>query len=93
MAKWYSSDTHIAWACSQLIKGRKISHMDEINAVYGWRLSAIIYNLRHRYDWPIDTEYDGKKIAHYQLRKGIDPEILKLPKSFLDYLKDKPRDE
>ena len=56
-------------------------------------LSAIIYNLRHRYGWPIETEYDGKKIAHYQLRKGIDLEILKLPKSFLDYLKKKPRNE
>ncbi len=93
MSRWYSGDTQIAWACAQLLKGKIINHRDEFTEVNGWRLSAIIHNLRHRYGWLIDTEYDGKKIGHYQLRRGTDIDILELPPSYRDYLNKKPRDE
>jgi len=55
MSRWYSNISQIAWACDQLIK--------------------------------------GKRIGHYQLKRGTDTDKLELPKSFNDYLKNKPRDE
>lgn len=93
MSRWYSNQTQIAWACDQLIKGKRISHRDEIAAVNGWRLSAIIHQLRHRYGWPLETEYDGKRIGHYQLKRATDRDKFELPKSYIDYLNKKPRDE
>ena len=88
MARWYSDTTQIRWACLELIKGREISHADEIAEARGWRLSAIIYNLRHKYKWPITTRYDENRIAHYKLGKVADTEALKKPRSF--HLKKKP---
>ena len=77
---WFSSDTAIAWACHELIKGREISHPSEIAEAGGWRLGAIVYVLRHRYKWPIVTERRGPaRIAFYKLGKSEKP--LELPKS------------
>lgn len=77
---WFSSDTAIAWACKELIKGREISHPDEITEAGAWRLGAIVYVLRHRYKWPIVTERRGAgRIAFYRLGKSDEP--LELPKS------------
>lgn len=84
--RWYSDITQIAWACEQLLKGKIISHRDEIAAVNGWRLSAIIHQLRHRFGWNIKTDYDGKRIGHYQLAKGTDIKTLELPPSYCAYL-------
>ena len=80
--RWYSDNTQIRWACLELIKGREISHADEIAEAKGWRLSAIIYNLRHKYNWPITVRYDDQRIAHYKLGHGVDSEALKKPRSF-----------
>lgn len=80
--KWYSDNTHIRWACKELLKGREISHVDEIAEAEGWRLSAIIYNLRHRYKWPISTRYDTNRIAHYKLGQGVETDSLEKPRSF-----------
>ena len=85
MARWYSGETQIRWACRELIKGREISHAHEIAEVRGWRLSAIIYNLRHRYKWPILTRYDDCRIAYYRLGKGIKTDELLKPRSFLKH--------
>lgn len=80
--RWYSHDSQIRWACLQLIRGREISHKDEIGEAKGWRLSAIIHNLRKRYHWPIATRYDACRIGHYRLGAGIDSDALKKPRSF-----------
>jgi hypothetical protein len=80
--RWYSHETQIRWACLQLIRGREISHRCEIAEVNGWRLSAIIYNLRHRYNWPIITRYDQNRIGHYKLGDGVDKDSLAKPRSF-----------
>ena len=64
--KWYSQNTQVYWTCKALIEGRKINHMDEIGETRGWRLGAIIFNLKRKYDWPIVTEYKApENIAHY----------------------------
>ena len=77
---WFSSDTAIAWACHELIRGREISHADEIAEVNGWRLGAIIHVLRTRYRWPIATTLKGpRRIGYYRLRKHEEP--LELPRS------------
>jgi hypothetical protein len=79
---WYSNDSQVYWTCKALIQGRTINHMDEIGEVRGWRLGAIIHNLRRKYDWPIDTEYKGpERIAHYTLRAGCDWHCLSSPRS------------
>lgn len=65
-----------------LVRGRTINHMDEIGEVKGWRLGAIIHNLRRKYNWPIDTVYKGpERIAHYSLAKGADWRGLEFPRS------------
>lgn len=79
--KWYSNDTQIKWVCAQLLKGREISHACEIAEAKGWRLSAIIYNLRHKYKWPIEARYDDSRIAYYRLAKGGNHSELPLPRS------------
>ena len=77
---WFSGDTAIAWACRELIRGRTISHADEIAEVGAWRLGAIIHVLRARYKWPITTERRGvERIAYYRLGRSEEP--LELPKS------------
>jgi len=80
--KWYSHESQVRWACIQLLNGREISHKCEISEAQGWRLSAIIYNLRHRYLWPIETRYDEGRIAHYRLENGVDKDSLQQPRSF-----------
>lgn len=82
MARWYSDDTQIRWACLQLMQGREISHACEIAEANGWRLSAIIHKLRHQFKWPIETRYDENRHAHYRLEKNTDGEKLKKPRSF-----------
>ena len=79
---WHSNRTQIYWTCRALIEGRTITHMDEIGEVQGWRLGAIIHNLRRKYSWPVETEYRGpEQIAHYSLRKGCDWRHLDFPLS------------
>lgn len=80
--RWYSGETQIRWACRELIKGREISHAHEIAEVNGWRLSAIIYNLRHRYKWAIETRYCENRIAYYSLAGSVDKTTLEKPRSF-----------
>ena len=82
MPKWYSGDSQIKWACIMLIRGKEISHADEIEEANGWRLAAIIHKLRYTYNWPIATRYDDNKIAYYRLGKEVDTERLKKPRSF-----------
>ena len=78
----YSSPTQIYWCVLALLEGREISHEMEIAEVSGWRLSAIICELRKKYDWPIVTVFRGERnIAYYHLRPGFDRAALKLPKS------------
>lgn len=65
-----------------MAKGRTITHMDEIGEVKGWRLGAIIHNLRRIYHWPIETEYkEPERIAHYRLPKRTDWRALDFPRS------------
>jgi hypothetical protein len=78
--RFYSSDTQIKWACNELLKGRSISHQSEIVEVRGWRLSAIIHNLRHKYGWPIFTVFDEHRIAWYHLDKQNQEQWPKLKK-------------
>ena len=77
--KWFSGDSQIRWACKELIKGREISHAHEIAEAKGWRLAAIIYQLRNRYNWPIKTRYGANRIAYYSLGE-CDKDKLELPK-------------
>lgn len=78
----YSSAPQIAWACKALLEGRVITHATEFKECEGWRLSGIIYVLRHRYGWPIVTERRGKgRIGHYFLPTGTDTRKLELPPS------------
>ncbi len=79
---WHSNRTQIYWTCHALVQGRTINHMDEIGEVKGWRLGAIIHNLRKNYGWPIHTEYKGPEcIAHYRLPSEKDPLTLNYPRS------------
>jgi hypothetical protein len=79
---WHSNRTQVFWTCKALTQGRTITHMDEIGEVKGWRLGAIIHNLRRNYHWPIETEYKGPvRIAHYRLPKRTDWRGLEFPRS------------
>ena len=79
---WHSNRTQVHWTCLALAQGRTINHMDEIGEVKGWRLGAIIHNLRRKYHWPIETEYKGpERIAHYRLPNRVDWRGLEFPPS------------
>lgn len=66
------------------MKGRTISHIDEIGEVKGWRLGAIIHKLRLEYSWSISTEYRGpQNIAYYSLAKDANRKRLRFPRSAL----------
>ena len=79
---WQSNHSQVYWTCLALCQGRIITHMDEIGEVNGWRLGAIVHNLRHKYSWPIATDYKGpERIAHYSLTKGADWRALDFPRS------------
>ena len=82
MSFWYSSETQIAWACRQLLKGQEISHLDEIKSVKGWRLAAIIWRLRHEFDWPIDKREGKDGVVFYRLERGVDKSKLRMPSSY-----------
>lgn len=79
---WYSSPTQIAWACLALIQGRTISTRTKYREASGWRLSAIIHQLRHEYGWDIKTIYRNKddRAGYYKLISE-DLRALKFPKS------------
>jgi len=80
--QWYSKRTQVFWTCRALLAGRTITHLDEIGETRGWRLGAIIHNLRTRYGWPIDTDNRGpERIAHYRLCDGCNAMALELPRS------------
>ena len=56
--------------------------MDEIGEARGWRLGAIIHNLRTKYHWPVLTDYRGpERIAHYRLSERADWRTLDFPPS------------
>lgn len=79
---FYSSATQVEWACRALLSGRTIGHGDEIAEAQGWRLSAIVWRLKHRYAWPITTEYVGpENHACYKLTPGSDRTKLRFPRS------------
>ena len=79
---WHSKPTQVFWTCKALTDGRTITHLDEIGEVRGWRLGAIIHNLRRRYGWPIHVEYKGpERVAHYRLRPGVPWQALRFPRS------------
>ena len=79
-ALWFSSESNIKWACRELLAGRAISHPDGIAEAGGWRLSAIVFVLRHRYGWDILTVRKGtRRVAFYHLRRH--PGTLTLPPS------------
>lgn len=80
--RFYSSFTQVFWCCKAFLEGRTISHKTEIREVNGWRLGAIVHNLRHNYDWPILVEYRGSEnIAYYWLDPACDRTRLKFPRS------------
>lgn len=82
MSQWYSNKTQVFWTCEALLGGRIISHKTEIREVKGWRLGAIVWNLKRNYGWPILAEYRGpENIAHYRLAPGTDRTRLKFPRS------------
>ncbi len=80
--RMYSNPTQVYWCCKALLDGRIISHKTEIREVSGWRLSAIVFNLRDKYEWPIVTEYRGpENVAYYSLPPGADRTRLQFPPS------------
>jgi hypothetical protein len=81
----YSDPSQVSWACAALLSGRTIGHHDEITEAKGWRLAAIVWRLKHRYGWPISTEYVGpENRACYKLEIGLDRTKLRLPPSAKD---------
>jgi hypothetical protein len=82
MPQWFSNQTQVFWTCKALLCGRTISHKTEIREAKGWRLGAIVWNLKENYDWPILVEYRGpENIAYYWLAPGTDRTRLKFPRS------------
>jgi hypothetical protein len=79
---FHSSNTQFYWAVKALMDGRTLSHKTEIREVNGWRLAAIVCELRQKYHWPILAEYRGpENIAHYRLNPSCNPAGLKFPRS------------
>lgn len=79
---WFSKPTQIAWACRELALGRTLTHRDEIEERFAWRLGAIVHTLKSRYLWPIEADYRGAvRIAHYSLTDGCDVLTLDYPPS------------
>lgn len=79
---FHSNETQIYWAVKALMDGRTLSHITEIREVNGWRLAAIVCELKHKYHWPILAEYRGaERIAHYRLNPNCNPAGLKFPSS------------
>lgn len=77
-----SSPTQVEWTCRALLSGRTIGHDDEITEAKGWRLAAIVWRLKHRYGWPIQTEYTGpENHARYKLAVGCNRANLRFPRS------------
>jgi hypothetical protein len=78
---FYSCETQVSWACKALLDGRTISHQSQAKEAGGWRLGAIIHNLRNRYSWPIETAIGPGCIALYRLADDCDPAALEYPPS------------
>ena len=82
MSHWHSNETQVYWCCKALLDGRTISHRTEIREVNGWRLGAIVHNLKKKYHWPIVAEYRGpENVAYYSLPPGTDRTRLHFPPS------------
>ena len=91
---WYSNNSQIYWTCKALVQGRVITHRDEIGEVNGWRLGAIVHNLKSKYHWPIQTEYKGKEnLAHYALPEGFTWRLLDFPLSARKLKAELPEDD
>lgn len=83
MSRFYSGDTQISWVCREFLTGRELCHLDEIDNVRGWRLAAIVCELKKRYGW-VFTKRDGpNKVAYYRLCKGADWSSFRMPRSCL----------
>jgi len=71
---WFSSDTAIAWACRELIKGRTISHPDEIGEAGAWRLGlskdATVEEIRQLLVPVFTPAVSGARIGHEQINDG-----------------------
>ncbi len=81
-AHWHSNESQIFWCCNALLAWRELSHRTKIREVNGWRLSAIIHNLKTKYTWPILAEYRGpENVAYYRLAPGTDRAKLRFPPS------------
>jgi hypothetical protein len=79
---FYSNPTQVFWTCQALLNGREISHKTEIREVRGWRLGAIVHNLKANYGWPILAEYRApENVAFYRLDPACDRTRLRFPRS------------
>jgi len=78
----HSGETQIFLCCKALLDGRTISHKTEIREVNGWRLGAIIHELKKTYNWPIEVRYQPpENVAYYKLGGIAEPANLRLPPS------------
>lgn len=59
-----------------LLDGVDLTHATLIENGHGWRLAAVICYLRKQ-GWPIETLLDVRRIGHYRLPPGWNPEMLK----------------
>ena len=56
-----------------LLRRVDLTHKTLIDMGLGWRLSAVIYHLRWKDKWPIITDLDMRRVAHYRLPPGWYP--------------------
>lgn len=63
-----------------LLKRVDLTHETLIGMGCGWRLAAVIHYLRRK-GWPIQTDLDMGRVAHYRLPAGWTPEALETPKA------------
>ena len=66
---------------SHIVKGLLLQRVDlttqtMIEKGCGWRLAAVIYYLRKKKNWPIETILDMRRVGHYRLSPGWTPEML-----------------
>jgi hypothetical protein len=60
---WHSNHSQVYWTCMALAQGRAINHMDEIGEVKGWRLGAIIHNLRKSITGRLELSFEDQNAS------------------------------